>query len=93
MTGPCSALRCVASPGAPQPPRNGRPQHPARLFTEYNAHLMYYIGRVRVSLCWCVPTIVIMESGEDTRVVCIRVCDTCDTCRATAEPGNTYQYV
>ena len=29
-------------------------------------------------LRWCVPTIVIMESDEDTRVVFIRVCDTCD---------------
>ena len=39
---------------------------------------MLYIGRVRVSLLWFVPTIVIKESGEDTRVVFIRVCDTCD---------------
>jgi len=31
-----------------------------------------------VSQRWCVPSIVIMESGEDTHVVFIRICDTCD---------------
>ena len=38
---------------------------------------MHYYNGVRVSMRGCVPSIVIMESGEDTRVVFIRVCDTC----------------
>ena len=31
-----------------------------------------------MSLRWCAPSVVIMEAGEDTRVVFVRVCDTCD---------------
>ena len=78
VTGPYSALRCVAKLGAPQPPRNSRPQHPVRLCMQHNDHLLHYIGTFRVSSRWCVFSVAVMESGEDMHSCIIRVCDTCD---------------
>ena len=39
---------------------------------------MRYVVEFSVCLHWCVVSIAIKESGEDTRVVFIRVCETCD---------------